>query len=253
MMTRYGICPDCGSHIPEHRHDETWVLCECGWMGSHNTSKQESQLQKAAATRIILTGLLLLMTFLHTAKWGQESLRVIPLQAQTLLEVASPEVMHKYALTCLKRSMHTDAEHYMSKWAEKVNTPEAWKELAFLRKQMKLPHPAIVAFENYTKLEGREPLALFHYAQTLEEVEKVDKAESIYRYIVRMDKEVYQRTVVEELVRLLVAKNKLQEANIVLHQLSKPNMELPSHLVRQKEWIKQLLTEQNKTSSSASL
>ncbi|MCO5114396.1 MAG: hypothetical protein M9899_09505 [Bdellovibrionaceae bacterium] len=253
MITRYGICPDCGTHIPEHRHDDTWVLCECGWMGSKNTQEQNYQQQKTAIGRILAAGLLMILTFVHTAKWGQESLKVIPLQVHNLLSTASPEHYHEFAKINLKRNFLPDAERFATKWAERTDTPEAWQELALLRKQMDLPFPAIVAFENYIARGGEEPLPLFHYAQLLESTESPDKAEHVYRQIVSMNKDTYPRTVVEELVRLLVSKNKLKEATVVLNQLSKPNMELPSHLVRQKEWIKQLMQENSKVRTSAAL
>lgn len=253
MITRYGICPDCGSHIPEHRHDDTWVLCECGWMGSKNTETQNYQQQKTAIVRILSVGLLMMATFVYTAKWGKESLRALPLQVQVKLNMASPEDHYEFAKINLKRNYLAEGERFTTKWAEKVDTLEAWKELALLRKQMELPLPAIVAFENYIARGGEEPLPLFHYAQLLESTESPDKAEHIYRQIVNMDKDTYPRTVVEELIRLLVSKNKLSEATVVLNQLSKPNMELPSHLVRQKEWIKQLRQEQNKVRASAAL
>lgn len=253
MITRYGICPDCGTHIPEHRHDDTWVLCECGWMGSKNTRPQEAQQQKSAILRILLLSVFVMSGFLHTSKWGNESLKVIPLQTKVLLNIASPDAIHEFAQICIKRNLLEEGEHYTAVWAEKTNDQDAWKDLALLRKKMDLPLPAIAAFENYTKLGGTDPLPLFHYAQLLESSDSAEKAERVYRHIVGMQKDTYPRTVVEELIRLLVSKNRLQEATVVLNQLSKPNMELPSHLVRQKEWIKQLLADQKKVSISASL
>lgn len=253
MLHRYGICPDCGSHIPEHRRDESWVLCECGWMGSNNASKQESELQKATISRMVVTGVFLMLAFLHTSKWGHDSISAIPLQAQVLTGVANTNTVHKYAQLLLKKNMIENGEYYMTRYAETANTKEAYQELALLRTKMNLAQPAVVAFEKYVKLKGRDPLALFHYAQMLEATDKTEKAERVYKYIVGVNKDTYQRTVVEELVRLLVSKNKLKEADTVLAQLSKPNMELPSHLIRQKEWIKQLMQEQSSISSSASL
>lgn len=253
MITRYGICPDCGTHIPEHRHDDTWVLCECGWMGSKNTRPQENQQQKSAILRIMLLSVFVMAGFIHTSKWGNESLKVMPLQVKVLLNIETPEQRHEFANICIKRNLLEEGEYHTKQWAEKVDTQDAWKELALLRKKMNLPLPSMVAFERYTELGGNEPLALFHYAQLLESTDNIDKAERVYRQIVAMQKETYPRTVVEELIRLLVSKNRLQEATVVLNQLSKPNMELPSHLVRQKEWIKQLLSDQKKVSASASL
>lgn len=253
MITRYGICPDCGTHIPEHRHDDTWVLCECGWMGSKNTQTQNYQQHKAAIVRILTVGVFFMLAFVHTAKWGHESLNVVPLHAKVLTNTATAENLYELSQINLKRNFTEQAERYATQWAEKVDTQGAWQELALLRKKMNLPLPAIVAFENYLSRGGEEPLPLFHYAQLLESTDSPEKAEHIYRQIVGMNKETYPRTVVEELIRLLVSKNRLKEANVVLSQLSKPNMELPSHLVRQKEWIKQLMQEQSKVRASAAL
>ena len=58
-----------------------------------------------------------------------------------------------------------------------------------------------------------------------------------------VEKTVFEKTVVEELVRLLINQQRFKDAQNILTQLSKPNMELPSHLIRQKEFVEQLLND----------
>lgn len=243
MMSRYGICPVCGSDISEQHHEESWVLCGCGWMGSKNTEVYEKETQKKSIKWILSVSVLILTGFIHTTKWGNDSLVAIPLQAQAITGTASQATLLAYSDLCVKHRLVEDGEHYLSKWAERENTAAGWEKLAILRTQMKSYPEAVLAFDKYYEAEGNNPLTMFHYAQVLEELDRPDLAEQIYLHIVGLDTETYQRTVVEELVRLLVNQQKLKEAKSILVQLSKPNMELPSHLVRQKEWIDQLLKE----------
>lgn len=241
MMTRYGICPACGSHISEDRHEDGWVLCECGWLGSKNEEKFEKDTQKKAITWILSVSTFVLLGFIHSTKWGNDSINVIPYQVQILTQTASPETRLAFAELSIKHRHYTQGESNLSKWAESTNTPEAWEKLAILRTKMKSYPSAVLAFEKYQQSEGTNPLTLFQYAQVLEELGQPEMAEQIYIGIVGLDKDTYQRTVVEELVRLLVNQQRLKEAKTILSQLSKPNTELPSHLIRQKEWIDQLL------------
>jgi tetratricopeptide (TPR) repeat protein len=251
MMTRYGICPVCGSHISEERHDNGWVLCECGWLGSKNAEKYESDTQRTAMTWIFSVSIFILIGFVHSAKWGNDSISVIPYQVKNLIGVADQNTTLAFAELSIQHKQITKGESLMSKWAEKENTADAWEKLALLRSQMKEYNSAVLAFDKYYEAQGTNPLTMFHYAQVLEELDRPDLAKKIYVHIVGLDKDTYQRTVVEELVRLLVNQQKLKEAQSVLAQLSKPNMELPSHLVRQKEWIEQLLNDKSSTKQAS--
>lgn len=252
MMTRYGICPVCGSHIPEHRHEDTWVLCECGWLGSKNEEIYEKGTQKKAITWIVSISLFILGGFVHTTRWGNDFISVIPYQAQVYTGTASDQVRFEFAELSIKHRLYEQGESHLTTWAESVNTPESWEKVAVLRTQMKNYNSAVLAFDKYYELQGNNPLTMFQYAQVLEKLSRPDLAEKIYLHIVGLDTETYQRTVVEELVRLLVNQQRLKEAQSILAQLSKPNMDLPSHLIRQKEFIEQLLEDQNKPKTEKS-
>lgn len=256
MMTRYGICPVCGSHISEHRHDSNWVLCECGWFGSNNAQKFERETQKKSITWILSVSIFIVFGFFHSTKWGNDSLSVVPLQVKSLFSIANSNDLLAYAEMAIQHKHYDKGEAIMSKWAERENTPEAWEKLALLRAQMHEYHAAVLAFDKYYHTQGNNPLTLFHYAKVLQELEREDLAEKIYIHIVGLDPDTYQRTVVEELVRLLINQQRFEDAQSILAQLSKPNMELPSHLIRQKEFVEQLIQDKvstKKTVKSASL
>lgn len=243
MMTRYGICPVCGSHIPEDRHDNGWVLCECGWLGSTNTEKYERETQKRSILWIMSVSIFILVGFMHSTRWGNDSINIAPYQVQNLLSIADQNTLITYSDYAFKHRQYELSESLMSKWAEKENTPEAWEKLALLRAQMKNYTEAVYAFDKYYQTEGNNPLTMFHYAKVLQELERDDLAEKIYVHIVGLDPDTYQRTVVEELVRLLINQQRFKDAQNILTQLSKPNMDLPSHLIRQKEFVEQLLND----------
>lgn len=253
MMTRYGICPVCGSHIAEHRHDSNWVLCECGWFGSNQTQKFERETQKRAITYMLSISIFIVLGFFHSTQWGNDSFSVLPLQAKSVLSIADSASLLAYAEMSIEHRHYEKGEALLSKWAEKENSAEAWEKLALLRSQMKEYHAAVLAFDKYHQAEGNNPLTLFQYAKVLQELEREDLAEKIYIHIVGLDPETYQRTVVEELVRLLINQQRFEDAQSILAQLSKPNMELPSHLIRQKEFVEQLLQDKTKTVKSAAL
>ena len=253
MIVYHSICPSCGSNIPDHRHDTHWVICECGWMHSEKAQKYENETQKKTITSIIILSFILFTGFVHSTRWGNDAIRIIPLQTRVLLDIASHESIHQYAQLSLKHLMHEEGEHYLSRWAEDENTPEAWEEIALLRARMKSHIKAIAAFDKYYELGGKNPLTLFHYAQTLEEIERSDLAENIYVYIVKSDKTKYQVTVVQELVELLVDQRRFVDALSILNQLSRPGMELPSHLIYQKEWISRLIQKQKRSKKAKGL
>lgn len=243
MMNRYGICPVCGSHIAEDRHDNGWVLCECGWLGSKNAEKFERDTQKKSVAWIMSVSFIILTGFMHSARWGNDALTIVPYQVKSLLSIAGQDSLLAYSDMAFEHRHYELSEKLLSKWAEKENTPEAWEKLAILRTQMKEYNSAVLAFDKYYQTEGNNPLTMFHYAKVLQELDRDDLAEKIYVHIVGLDPESYQRTVVEELVRLLINQQRFEDAQNILTQLSKPNMELPSHLIRQKEFVEQLLND----------
>lgn len=246
MINNYGICPVCGSHISEERHDNGWILCECGWLGSKNEEVYESDTQKMSIKWIVSVSFVILLGFVHTARWGDDSITVVPYQVSNLFGLSSSSSTLAFAELSIKHRLFEKGEGLMTRWAERENTPEAWEKVAILRTQMKEYNSAVLAFDKYYELEGTNPLTMFHYAKVLQELEREDLAEKIYIHIVGLDPESYQRTVVEELVRLLINQQRFNDAKNILTQLSKPNMELPSHLIRQKEFVDQLLKD-NKT------
>ncbi len=250
MMTRYGLCPVCGSHISEERHENGWVLCECGWLGSANEGKYERESQARSIRWIMSVSVFILLGFMHTTRWANDSLAIVPYQVKSITQLASPNDLLTYSEMAIEHHHYDKGEALMTKWAEKQNSAEAWEKLALLRSQMKDYNGAVTAFDKYYKTEGNNPLTMFHYAKVLQELDRDDLAEQIYVHIVGLDTETYQRTVVEELVRLLINQQRFKDAQKILAQLSKPNTELPSHLIRQKEFVEQLLNDKKLSKSS---
>lgn len=241
-MLQQEICPDCGDLIPAERMDEEMVVCTCGYTKSMSQSKFESKRNKKSSYVIIGLSLFLMASFIHTAKWGKESVKVTPLEVSRVFGTISSDQALALGDMSLEKNFLSQAEEMYGIFLQKnPDDIEANQKMGMLLFRQKKFTEASVYLEKYFLGGGDEQITLFSYGKSLTETQDLGNAEDVFLKLIKAKPEMYQITVVQALVDLYIAQDKLVEAKQFISSLIKPGYEIPDHLREQKDFIKELI------------
>jgi len=245
-MLHQEICPDCENLIPLERMDEDIIVCSCGYTRSSTQAKFNEKNNKIASYTIILVAIFLLGAFIHTAKWGSDSIEVAPLQISALVGGLSPKQMVKFGDVSFDHKYYDNAEELYSTFLEKnpdhERTLEVSEKLGMLLFRQRKFAQAVAPLETYFLNGGENTQTLFSYGKSLTETQDLGDAEEVFLGLIKTKPEVYQVTVVQALLDLYVAQDKLSEAKQFIGKLIKPGYVIPTHLQEQKELINNLIS-----------
>lgn len=245
-MFQQEICPDCGTLIPAERMDEDMVVCTCGYTKSASQVNFEKSRNKSSSYVIIGLSLFLMASFIHTAKWGKDSVKVTPLEVSRVLGTISPNQALALGDMSMDKKFLMQAEKMYSVFLEEnPEDLEANQKMGMLLFRQKKFEEAAVYLEKYFLNDGDDQITLFSYGKSLTETQDLGDAEEVFLKLINAKPETYQITVVQALVDLYIEQGKLTEAKSFISSLIKPGFEVPTHLREQKEHIKDLLTKRS--------
>lgn len=245
-MFQQEICPDCGTLIPAERMDEEMVVCTCGYTKSQSQVRFEKNRNKSSSYVIIFLSLFLIASFIHTAKWGKDSVKVTPLEVSRVFGTISPDQALALGDMSMDKNFLDQAEKMYGIFLEaNPDDVDANQKLGMLLFRQKKFEQAAVYLEKYFLEDGDDQITLFSYGKSLTETQDLGDAEEVFLKLINAKPEMYQITVVQALVDLYIEQGKLVEAKSFISSLIKPGYEVPTHLREQKEHIKDLLTKRS--------
>lgn len=241
-MLQQELCPDCGELIPAERMDEDMVICNCGYTFSQSQINSERKRNKKASYTIILTSLILVTSFIHTAKWGSDAVRVTPLEMSRVLGTISPNQALYLGDLSMEKGFYDQAEKmydiYLTSKSDDIEANQKMGMLLFKKEKFEESIPYL---GKYYSSGGEDKDSIYSLGKALTESERFDDAEKVYLSIISKDPEMYQITVVQALVDLYILQNKLSRANAFVSSLIKSGYEVPTHLQEQKAHIRELM------------
>ena len=241
-MFQQEICPDCGTLIPAERTDEEMMVCTCGYTHSKSQVEFEKKRNKASSYVIVFLSLFLMASFIHTAKWGKDSVKVTPLELSRLFGTISAEQALALGDMSMDKSFFDQAKNMYSIYVSaNPEDLEGRKKLGMLLFRQKNFTEAAEQLEPYFLNGGDDEIVLFSYGKSLTETQDLGPAEEVFLKLIGAKPEMYQITVVQALIDLYIEQGKLVEAKTFLSSLIKPGYEVPTHLREQKAHIKDLL------------
>lgn len=241
-MLHQEICPDCGDLIPAERMDEEMIVCTCGYTQSASQSRFETKRNKSSSYVIIFLSLFLMASFIHTAKWGKEAVKVTPLEVSRIFGTISAEQALTLGDMSLDKNFLAQAEQMYDIYLEKnPDDVEANHKMGMLLFRQKKFEKSAVYLEKYFLGGGEEKISLFSYGKALTETQELGDAEDVFLKLIDAKPETYQITVVQALIDLYIAQGKLTEAKKFISTLIKPGYEIPDHLREQKDFVKELM------------
>lgn len=241
-MLQQEICPDCGELIPAERMDEEMVVCPCGHTRSLSQKNFDKKRNKKASYTIIAMALLFVSGFIHTSKWGQDSVKVTPLEVSRVFGTISPEQALILGDMSVDKKFLIQAEQMYSIYLEaNPEDVEANKKMGMLLFRQKKFSESVSYLEKYFLGGGEEQITLFSLGKALVESQELGEAEDVFKKMIAAKPETYQITVVQALVDLYIAQDRLQDAKKFISTLIKPGYEVPEHLREQKDHINTLI------------
>ncbi len=241
-MLQQEICPDCGDLIPAERMDEEMVVCTCGYTRSASQAKMNASKNKTSSYVIIGLSLFMMSGFIHTAKWGTESVKVTPLEVSRVLGTISPDQALALGDMSLEKNFLQQAEDmygvFLKKNPEDIDANQKMGMLLFRQKKFS---ESLSFLEKYFLNGGEDQVVLFSYGKALTETQELGEAEDVFLKLIKAKPEMYQITVVQALIDLYVAQERLVDAKKFISSLIKPGFEVPDHLREQKEFVKGLM------------
>lgn len=241
-MLHQEICPDCGDLIPLERMDDDITICDCGYTRSSSQKIFDTRLRKTSSYAIIMLALFIMGTFIHTAQWGKDSIRVTPLQISEMVDGLSYEQKLEFAQINMDHKYYNRAEAlFKSALEEDPSNLDVTEKLGMLLFQQRKFAEAAEVLEIYFVEGGENLQTLFSYGKSLIESQELGNAEQVFISLINSKPEVYQTSVVQALIDLYVAQEKFIEAKSFLATLVKPGFVPPAHLMEQRSLINNLM------------
>jgi len=241
-MFQQEICPDCDTLIPAERTDEEMVVCTCGYTRSQSQDVFEKSRNKSSSYVIVALSLFLMASFIHTAKWGKDSVKVTPLEISRIFGTISADQALALGDMSMDKKFFDQAENMYSIYVdENPEDLEGLQKLGMLLFRQKRFEESATHLEGYFLGGGDDQITLFSYGKSLTETQDLGNAEEVFLKLIEAKPEMYQITVVQALVDLYIEQGKLREAKTFISSLIKPGYEVPTHLREQREHVTSLM------------
>ena len=241
-MFQQEICPDCDTLIPAERTDEEMIVCTCGYTRSQSQEVFEKSRNKSSSYVIVALSLFLMASFIHTAKWGKDSVKVTPLEISRIFGTISADQALALGDMSMDKKFFDQAENMYSIYVdENPEELEGLQKLGMLLFRQKKFEESAKHLEGYFLGGGEDQITLFSYGKSLTETQDLGNAEEVFLKLIEAKPEMYQITVVQALVDLYIEQGKLREAKTFISSLIKPGYEVPTHLREQREHVTSLM------------
>jgi len=105
-MKNYGTCPKCKSEISADRLQYSPVICNhCGHTDSKSIELSQKKANRTSILIMLSISVITAGSFLHSVRWGNHSLNVIPHKAMIAVGLGSENNYNRLQEICLDRKM----------------------------------------------------------------------------------------------------------------------------------------------------
>lgn len=213
-MSTHVYCRNCRHEIEPQRLSHSVVVCQvCGQTYSHNM-REESRQEFLATIKFMALGLFGLFIFLaQIHKYDTAFITVIPLQLKHLVKMDNKQDNLKLVEICKSVKKYSCVEDVLKRATKKhpadTDLLEQYAATLYYNKKLDL---AAERFEAYFNMNGKSPDAGYLYALTLQKLNNIKKAESMYKWTLSQKKDVLQLSVTENYVKMLMANGNFTKA-----------------------------------------
>lgn len=205
-------CPRCGDQLSSDSQFGNTLYCQCGWHDRSAEGKLLARGEKVVAVRMFVTMLIVLaigaaLTYLSTMKG-----KISYLKITTSLGVANYVDFMQLGNLC-ERMKDLDCARKAYEQAFQLNNSnkEILVKVARFYKALGDLQGAIGSYTQYLQsADGHKIIS--EYGKMLEQSGRVDQAIDLYKQNLIVNTEYINVVAVEELIRLLMNRGRLQEA-----------------------------------------
>lgn len=223
-MANFHRCPACGQNIPPERFFASIAICSCGWNMSVKSQKSEKEINTRINTLIFFSAIIILASFFQAVNWDTYFFKIIPLKAKEMAGIATPKDLYSIVEICQNRHKYDCAKKAYYELYHLNKDLQILGQLATLQLKTGESQAAVNSFQQYVELGGKDLETIYHYAQALGQVGKIDEAVNYYRRVLAEKPNTLQITITRNYVSLLMNSKRYSEARAVLsHYRKKAN------------------------------
>ncbi len=229
----YGTCPKCKSEISEDRLLYKPVICNhCGHMDSN--AEELSTKKRNRSSILIMLGISVITagSFLHSVRWGNHSLEVIPHKAMISVGMGDESNYNRLQEICLERKMidcvQSSLEEQLS---ANPNNLEVLKKLGKLHYQLENYEQAHETLSAYFTNQGEDLMTAYYFAKVLSKQGNTDAAVDYFESILASKPDVLQVTVTEAYMDMLIEANRFDDAKKLAKSVEDRTVKIPGSLL----------------------
>ncbi len=205
------ICPRCQINIsPKRLHSNPKVCNGCGYILFSHEREEFASYENRSLIVVCLTAVAIVLGFIHMANWGSYSLEVIPIKISMMTGTSTNSIDERMAEICTKMLKLDCVEQMYGKIA--LRDTKGWNRLGQLQFNRNKFAEANKSFAIYFGKGGKDLDAAFYYARALANAGRIDESAKHFERILAAKPQIFQITVAQTYVKILVDNGRLEQA-----------------------------------------
>lgn len=212
-MKIHGFCPRCSDKLEQEDHSAGFAICKCGWFD--NESSQQASEKNEKKTMAVLAGaaIVLVLGYGHLISWGSFAIQIPFVKVAQMTGTLSPAGHNELAEACIVLNKWSCAKNAYLDLFHKTKDPVALAKLASLQSRLGDTTAALVTYQEYHRLGGREADALLKYGRLLDEAGQTQVAFQVLEESIAARPEVLPVQATGSIVRMLMKQGRYEEAH----------------------------------------
>ena len=244
----YGTCPKCKTEISEDRLLYKPVICNhCGYMDSKTNEVSQKKANRSSILIMLGISVITAGSFLHSVRWGNHSLEVIPHKAMIAVGMADENNYNRLQEICVDRKMIDCVQSSLEEQLSlDPNNIEVLKKLGKLHYQRQNFDQAYETLNSYFDNKGDDLMTAYYFAKTLSKQGETDKAAEYFEFILASKPDVLQVTVTETYMDMLIESNRYDDAKKLAKSVEDRTIKIPGSLLARFDKVKEAINPTSK-------
>ena len=186
-------------------------------------------------------------TFLHSVRWGEHSVSVIPHKAMIAVGMADENNYNRLQEICVDRKMIDCVQSSLEdQLSADPNNLEVLKKLGKLHYQLENFEQAHETLSSYFANQGEDLMTAYYFAKILSKQGETDAAVEYFESILASKPDVLQVTVTEAYMDMLIEANRFDAAKTLAKSVEDRTIKIPGSLLARFDKVEQALNPTSK-------
>lgn len=204
MTSFQGLCPQCGSEIPNERLITGSAICQCGWHDMSANAKATRRNENKTITFLVAVTIGLSLGYWHLLNWGSYAVSIPFVKLQQITGTLSKQGLEDLAQACIKLNKWSCAQDAYLAIYRNHRDVEGLAKLAHFQVRIEAKESAMSTYASYFQTGGKNGEAALEYAELLEKSGRDETALTYYEKSIELRSETLPVQATAGIVRILV-------------------------------------------------